>query len=329
MNKLTDQIGISLFSQFSRLFSLGAGNQKLSILIFHRVLDKFDHLTPYEIYREEFEWQLHILKRNFNVLPLSKAIKLLNENNLPANSVCITFDDGYKDNFTNALPILQKYDFNATFFIASGFLNGGMMWNDKVRELVRSMQSSELDLKEYDLGEYQWEDENQRREVIEAVIGKLKYCHFQERLEKIDNIVSQFGNGELAEMMMTDAEVIGLRDAGMEIGGHTVSHPILAKLNQQEAMTEIVENKDYLESLLSEKISIFAYPNGKPVQDYTSESIDAVKKAGYQCAMTTSWGVSRQSTDLFQLPRFTPWDKTPLKFSARLFLNIFNKFDLV
>lgn len=110
---------------------------ELSILIYHRVLARPDPLFPGEVDRALFERQLRLLKRFYTVLPLSVAVQRLRDGSLPPRAACITFDDGYADNAEHALPLLRQYGLHATFFIATGYLNGGQMWNDRVIDAVR------------------------------------------------------------------------------------------------------------------------------------------------------------------------------------------------
>ena len=117
---------------------------------------------------------------------------------------------------------------------------------------------------------------------------------------------------------MTSTQLKALHSSGMEIGGHTVSHPILAKLDLDAAWLEIHNNKVFLEDLLNQSLRVFAYPNGKPNKDYLQEQIPLVKKAGYQASLSTIWGVSDYKSDIWQLPRFTPWDRTPVSFMLRM-----------
>ena len=107
----------------------------------------------------------------------------------------------------------------------------------------------------------------------------------------------------------------------MEIGGHTVTHPILARLPSSAARTEIVQGREQLESLLGAPVTLFAYPNGKPGQDYLPEHVAMVRELGFSAAVATAWGAASATTDAWQLPRFTPWDKTPARFMVRLLWN--------
>src|SRR5205085_1443710 len=111
----------------------------------HRVLADPDPLFPEEVGAPDFDAQMSILKRWFNVLPLKEALARLREGRLPMRAACITFDDGYADNATVAAPILRRHGLPATFFIATDFIDGGEMWNDTVIDTVRRAPGDSLD----------------------------------------------------------------------------------------------------------------------------------------------------------------------------------------
>ena len=113
-----------------------------------------------------------------------------------------------------------------------------------------------------------------------------------------------------------------MRRSGMQIGAHTVSHPILATLDRATAFHEIAESKRTLEDIVDERVSLFAYPNGKPQTDYNAESVAVVRELGFDAAFSTYWAVATAKTDVFQVPRFTPWDRTKFRFGARLLGNL-------
>jgi peptidoglycan/xylan/chitin deacetylase (PgdA/CDA1 family) len=125
--------------------------------------------------------------------------------------------------------------------------------------------------------------------------------------------------------MMTAEQVRHLHASGMEVGAHTVSHPILASLDSQRAGREIWECKNQLEAITGARVSLFAYPNGKPGRDYRAEHVDMVRRMGFEAAVSTAWGVAHAASDPFQLPRFTPWDRTPGRFLLRLMQNTFRR----
>lgn len=269
-----------------------------------------------------FDSILSWLGRWFNVLPLSDAAARLKRGTLPSRPLCITFDDGYADNFTNALPILQRHGMTATFFVASGFLNGGIMWNDTIIESIRRTGTSMLDLRAIGLGTIQTKSENEKRSAIDQIIRSLKHRPMNER-SRLSRAIAEIADVQLPEdLMLTSDQLRGLRRAGMEIGAHTAHHPILARLDADDARTEIVSGRQTLESLLGESVSLFAYPNGKFPSDYTLEHAALAADLGFDAAVTTVPGASRQGDDVFQLRRFTPWDQGRMRFGLRLLKNI-------
>lgn len=295
---------------------------RLSVFIFHRVLPVPDPLFPDEMDAQRFNEVCRWLKSWLNVLPLDHAVTHLNRGTLPARAACITFDDGYADNWHVAVPILQAHGLTATFFIATGFLDGGRMWNDTIVEAIRGCAATVLDLSALDLGQHIIATNSDKQATIAALIPQIKYRSIAERVA-ITEQLAQLCRVELPhDLMMTSQEVKAMRQAGMQIGAHTVSHPILARLTDGQAWNEIKGSKDFLEQLLGERVGLFAYPNGKLGEDYGPASVDVVRRLGFDAAVTTQWGSSRAGDDPFQIKRFTPWDKTRLRFGARLLTNL-------
>ncbi|WP_338769428.1 polysaccharide deacetylase family protein [Massilia sp. METH4] len=298
------------------------GRHGLSILIYHRVLPEKDPLFPSEVDAAEFSAQVGMLKSHFNVLPLLEAVRRSKEGTLPPRAAAITFDDGYADNAEVALPILRRHGLHATFFVATGFLNGGRMWNDSVYELVRRAPGGVLDATPLGLGRHALQTLAERRQAIPALIGQLKYLPMAERQRQVDRLVALAGVALPDDLMMTTAQVRKLHAAGMGIGAHTVNHPILARLPDAEAREEIAQGKLALEDMIGAPVHLFAYPNGKPGEDYEARHVAMARDLRFEGAVSTSWGASRRRPDPFQLPRFTPWDRSRLRFVLRMARNL-------
>ena len=309
-----------LRSAFS-LTSPSGKNGRLSIFIFHRVLPQPDLLFPDELDATRFNEVMGWIKPLFNVLPLDAAVNALKTGKLPPRAAAITFDDGYADNHDVALPILLKHELPATFFIATGFLDGGRMWNDTVIESIRACPADRLDLTELGLGAHLVNSALEKRTAITAIIGQIKYLPMGERLELTQNLSEAAGVTPPEDLMLTSVQVRELHARGMQIGAHTVSHPILARTELAEARREITDSKHFLENLLETQVSLFAYPNGKYGADYKEEHARIVQSLGFSAALTTTRGAASSDTDPFQLPRFTPWDRSRLKFGVRLLDN--------
>ncbi len=304
------------------LFSPGGRDGRLSILIYHRVIPCPDPLFPDEGDAESFDRHVERLAACFNVIPLSDAVQGLNRGKLPSRAACITFDDGYADNAEIALPILQKYGVHATFFVASSFLNGGRMWNDTVIELVRRAPGGILDLSSIGLGQFEIANIPQRSQTINHLLGELKYMPLESRQSRVEAMCALIPVIPANNLMMTSDQIRVLHRAGMEIGGHTASHPILARMEKNAARAEIAHGKEMLEGIIRAPVRLFAYPNGKPGQDYLPAHIGMLKDLGFVAAVSTAHGAARRGNDIYQLPRFTPWGRGIARFSLQMARNM-------
>jgi peptidoglycan/xylan/chitin deacetylase (PgdA/CDA1 family) len=305
---------------FSVLSPAGT-HARLTTLIFHRVTPDVDPLFPEEMHARRFDELCAWIAGWFNVLPLDEAADRLARKALPARALCITFDDGYEDNCSIAMPILRRHGLTATFFIATGFLDGGRMWNDTVIESLRHASGDRLDLQGLpgvDLKRYPIASMADRREAIDQILEVVKYLPVSQRLEVVAEIARRASVQPRCDLMMSSQQVRSMRTAGMQIGAHTVTHPILAKLDSAAIEAELRQSKTTLEALLGEAVTVLAYPNGKPGRDYGPDSVEAARRLGFKCAVSTEPGVARAGSDVYQLPRFTPWDRTRLRFGARL-----------
>ena len=294
---------------------------RASVLLFHRVLPEPDPMFPDLVDAARFDSLMRIVAASFKVVTLGEVSAGLTAGNLPSGALCITFDDGYADNAEIALPILQRYGLQATFFISSGFLDGGRMFNDSVIERVRRARGGSVDLGDFGLGLRRLDTWVQRRAAIDELLPAVKYLDLAERDAFIARLSMRLGGGELPRNLMMRAEqVVQLHRAGMEIGGHTVRHPILRVLPDADAEAEIAQGRDQLQALIDAPIDVFAYPNGRPLEDYDSRHVAMVKRLGFRAAVCTAPGAATIRSDKFQLPRFTPWDRGDLRWISRLLL---------
>jgi peptidoglycan/xylan/chitin deacetylase (PgdA/CDA1 family) len=315
---LTERSLRALFGMLSPAGSRG----RVTILIFHRVHEHPDSLFPDEMHSTAFKDRMLWVRSCFNVLLLEDAVAALARGTVPARALAITFDDGYADNYTIALPILRQLGLPATFFIATGFLDGGRMWNDTVIEAVRGAKGSEIDLSSLGLGTHRVDSVPERRRTIAEILSQLKYRPPSARQEQAEAIASIADIGLPSDLMLTSAQLRGLAALGMGIGSHTVSHPILARLDDESARREIADSRDMLETIVRQPIKLFAYPNGKPGQDYTAAHVQIARDLGLSAAVSTAPGSVRAGDSLHELPRFTPWGRSSLGWGWRLARNL-------
>ena len=296
------------------------------MLVLHRVLAGPDPLYPEAIDAVRFTQMCQWVSCMFNVLPLDAAMQHLGEGTLPERALSITFDDGYADNCHVAMPILESLGLPATVFVTTGFLDGGCMWNDIVIESFRRTRSSVAELRDLmpgaETASFELSTPLQRRLALEAVISAVKYLELDIRLRLVQRIADRLEVALPTDLMMTSAEVLELRRAGLQVGAHTVSHPILAKLQDGEMRNEVELSKTFLERLLGERVGLFAYPNGKPGADFDERAVSLVRELGFDAAFTTARGAASNGTDPYRVPRFTPWDRTPWRFGMRMLGNL-------
>jgi peptidoglycan/xylan/chitin deacetylase (PgdA/CDA1 family) len=292
---------------------------RLAILIYHRVLPATDPFFPEETTARVFEGHMSVLRRFFRVLPLEEAVERLAEGTLPARAACVTFDDGYRDNYTTALPILARQKLPATFFIASGYIaEPGVMWNDILIEALRTARSSRIDLGAFDLGAHVLDSWDSRRAAFRSLVRQIKYRPAAEREEVVRSIAKQCGATVPRCLMMSRDEVAQMHAAGMSIGAHTMTHPILRQVTPAEARREIADGRAFLEGVIGRKVTLFAYPNGRPGEDYDDSHVDLVRDAGFAAAVSTRAAMASRDSDFFQLPRFSAWDRAAPVFLARM-----------
>lgn len=300
---------------------------RLSVFYFHRALAQPDPLLPGEPDARAFDEILGWIGAQFRVLDPLEACERLFVGSLPERPAVITFDDGYRDNHAVALPLLRRHRMKAAFFIATGYLDNGMMFNDRVIEAVRRCQADSIQLPAISgtgprilpLGGI-----DQRRHALDEILDSIKFLPPDERLEQVERLERQcdVGSGQPGAMMMTPEQVADLQRQGMQVGGHTRTHPILRVLDDGEASAEISGGREDLKAILGEAPALFAYPNGKRGRDYDLRDEHLVELAGFSYAFATDNAAADCNCSRFAIPRFTPWDRTRLRFGVRALDNL-------
>lgn len=296
-----------------------AEERRLCIVNYHRILAVPDPLLESEPTIETFRWQMDLLADCFNVIPLDDAVDLLAEGCLPPRAVCITFDDGYRSVHDLALPILRERRLPATVFVTSGHMaDDSSMWNDMILEAVRRFPGSTIDLRAIGLGTYPKATADERKSTAALLTERCKYLPPAARRTMLEHLQELTHTNLHQHLMLTPFMLGELLEHQIDIGGHTVSHPILAKLDDDSAYREIADNKRDLERVIGRPVRLFAYPNGKRDVDFDQRHVDMVRAAGYRAAFTTATGSAARHHHPFELPRSRPWDGRPLMFAARL-----------
>lgn len=308
---LSPSVGRTLLN----LLSPSGRRARLMIFTFHRVLEYSDPLRGDEPDREQFRQMLGWIGDLCHVLPLATAVSLLRGGTLPPRAAAITFDDGYLDNLTVAKPLLVEAGLPATVFIAVDAIRRGVMWNDLLIEAARRWRPG-LDLSDLGFGDVIHQQSGQS--LVAALIESLKYRSLSERVEASLEIFRRVSDQPPERLMLSERELVELDGDGIEIGAHTVHHPILARLPDGAAWEEILESRAWLQGVTGRNPELFAYPNGQPGLDYDHRHVAMVREAGFTAAVSTRWGAACSDSGLYELPRFAPWERQRDTFTSRL-----------
>lgn len=318
----------------TRLAAPDGARARLSTFYFHRVPERPDPLLPLEPDARTFDRMLGWIASQFRVLDPLEACERLYEGTLPSRAAVLSFDDGYRDNFTVALPILKRHRLSAVFFVSTGFLEGETMFNDRVIEAVRRCSGDRLSFEASSpaaagdaatVEDLPLRNDAERRAAIDRILRAVKHLEPELRLERVRAVERTAGVQPPCDdqpMMMNPDQVARLHREGMHIGGHTRTHPILVKLDDTQARAEIEGGLSDLAAITGQMPSLFAYPNGRRGTDFDDRHVQMLQTCGVRFSFTTHPGAATRRSPRHELPRFTPWDRSSLRFGARALLNL-------
>ncbi|RJG01894.1 glycosyltransferase [Noviherbaspirillum sedimenti] len=312
----------------SGLFSLlspGGPRGRLTVLLFHKVPEVADPLAPTELCLDRFEHILEFIAATSNVLPLGEATDALARDSLPNRAVALTFDDGYAEWIETVGPALRKRNLPATFFVTTEQLSGPALWHERILAAVRALPDHGISLP-YGFGSYGDLSAPQSRiRLVAELQERLKYAPLKERLTAIELLETQARTAIILPRPFDAASVRELHSQGFEVGAHTIRHPILNECTDEQAKAEIGGCKEELEAIIGDTVNLFAYPNGRPLKDYSAKHVGMVKSCGYKAAVATSGGTATSSSDIYQLARFSPWDINDTHIAYQLARNFFTR----
>ncbi|HHL40096.1 MAG TPA: polysaccharide deacetylase family protein [Deltaproteobacteria bacterium] len=290
---------------YNRIF----GSKKLIILAYHRVLDIDRNAFAYDegvvdASVADFEWQMKFVSRHFDVITFGDLDRYATREALPKNPLIITFDDGYKDNYTNAYPILKKYGLPAVIFLATGHIGTDkLFWWDRLAYLIKMTDRKRMDVAP-SLG-FDLRGRGERSRAIREVDAWLKTMGDDEKErvlasleETLDvDISPAVGEG----MLLSWDDVEAMSEGGVEFGAHTDSHRILTNISSsQEILEEIEISRKKIEEHIGRPVISFAYPSGK----VDERSKELLAKTGLKFACTCEGGSNPIDRDPLQLRRF-------------------------
>jgi peptidoglycan/xylan/chitin deacetylase (PgdA/CDA1 family) len=287
--------------------------QQGAILRYHSVTDDEDSTLAYldhglMVSSAAFRAQLRYLRRFYTVLSLDELVDRLHDGRpLPYRAVAITFDDGYRDNYTQAYPLLRAEGLPATFYVTTGCLDGGPpLWTAKLRFMVRQTKRASVALPASLGSTVEIRSGATRQQLFTELVIALKNVPSTQRLSLLDELADAFDVTDfsaLARIMMTWDQVREMSRSGMTIGAHTVSHPNLPNTGYAEAAQEIAGSRDTIAAAVGKPVAHFSYPNGRGSAHLTETVRAIVRDAAFRSAVTSVTGCVRQGADPWALRR--------------------------
>ena len=310
------------------------------VLLYHRVIDLPSDPQLLCVSRQHFTEHLEVIRECCRTIQMKTLGKALQHRNRGECAIIITFDDGYADNLYNAKPLLERYDIPATMFVTSGYLGSKReFWYDGLERIFLHGEILPEKLRLQINGHWRewyvgpavgWSD-GAYRNFREWNISRKDDPSMRHSLYRsLFQILHPLPDGERTKIMealalwagvdpiqrpthrtLSPDELIRLADGGLvEVGSHTVSHPLLSAIPVAAQTDEISRSKTHLEEILGHPVSSFAYPFGGR-SHYTNQTVTAVREAGFEWACSSFAGVVSRDTDPWQLPRFVirDWDR--------------------
>lgn len=305
---------------------------RLLILMYHRVMPRDDATRQFEqpgmiVAPETFEMHLRVLRRHFELMRLGDWVQTARSGApLPQRACAITFDDGWRDNYTWAFPVLRSAGAPATIFLVSRLIGQSYgFWPTRLARVLHAAWAAgdttipaRLTQRCPAVQVPVSVSQNQAGAVSDAVLVELKQAYGDEAmLRTTAEIESLAGTSSERELMSWD-EVQEMRASGLvEFGSHTCTHARMRPdLELKKATWEINQSAEDLQQQLGARPAGFCYPNG----DHTPAAIELVRNR-YDYAVTTRHGWNNPQTDPMLLRRIGVHDDvsdTPARFLARL-----------
>jgi peptidoglycan/xylan/chitin deacetylase (PgdA/CDA1 family) len=290
-----------------RAMSLFNWDSSTNIYYYHRIGPYTCNFSLQPLDEKIFERQMLFLQKYYEIVSLDTFVKKKHmTGKIPKRTAIVTFDDGYKDNYIYAYPVLKKYNIPATIFLSTECLTSKkILWTDRFGYIVQNTTKTRYSNAKY--GSFSLKTPGEKRFFIDRFKNTLlKKVPNNEKLEILNELEEDLGV-EIPEdicdqLMMSWDQICEMHENGVFFGAHTVSHPIMSRISMEQARYELEQSKKDIENRLGIKINTFAYPNGG-IGDYTTETVNLIRDCGFTCAVTTIPDPVTDSTDLFTLNR--------------------------
>ncbi|WP_405420041.1 polysaccharide deacetylase family protein [Marinobacter flavimaris] len=283
-SKLVRKAGDLGLYQFARLLTANTPR----ILMYHRFAAEAE---PGYVSRERFREQVAYIKKYYHPMTLQDlSTCLFDTGKVPRYAIVITVDDGYRDFHDVAWPVLKELDVPATLFVTTGFVDGRLwLWPDQISWLFAQLEGPNTAFKYRDFELAEGEVGRNPGKTWQRVIDRLLSVPDAEKHEFIAALASTWQTPVPATPPPAYApcswdQLVDMQNQGIEIGGHTVTHPTLGQVSREQAVAEVAGCKAMLADNLPQNPRTFCYPNGMP-SDFSTELMKVVEETGFDCAV--------------------------------------------
>ena len=304
--------------------------KKLRILMYHGIDNQQTNINLEDsslvVSTKNFEKQINYLSKSYDIISLEDISSHIKKKiPLPSNSVAITFDDGLKNNFTNAFLILQKYNIKATIFLITDYINAvkrnwlnNFFYFTKEIGLSEFVEEFKREFPEY-LGLIGKIDQ---KNIIKPIISILDYkIHENIREKFMQHLYNKYkikiNKNKIEDLYLSWKEIKIMANAGISFGSHTSTHPILSNLDYEKTEKEIVNSKKNIEAKLDKKTNLFSYPYGYK-DSFDAKTKKILANNNFLCAVSTVDGFNDLNSDLFELKRICIIDEPFYHFKLRI-----------
>ncbi len=267
---------------------------------------------------EVFEAQMRFLRKRYRVVSLEQLCRELEDPQSAGQAVAVTFDDGYRDVYTQAFPILERYAIPATVFVTVAAVESGeVSWYDRVFLALQVFPGEKLEIELDEPRRFELTSPEVRLRAATEIVSRLRKltdARRQECCAVLEKRVALPADA-LADRMLTWEQIRRMQRAGISFGSHTMTHPVVSRLEPTEVERELRESKRILEERLDRPVTDFAYPFGQPA-DCGTDSTPLLARCGYRSAATTTKGINAPGADLYRLRRVQFADERSLAMFA-------------
>ena len=282
----------------TRFLDMMWGKNRLTVLAYHRIIESHD--PDFSYYQPNvsatpamFKRQMDFVAKRFNVIDLNTLVAFIEHGKpLPPRPLLITFDDGYLDNYENAFPILKSYGFPAVIFLMTASMDNPIRpWWDQCAYYFKKTKKTSISLP---IGTFEINTSEDRIPVRETVMRQLKKLPETEKQAVIAALpeATDVEPPNEPPLFVNWDQVRELVANGVACQPHTVTHPILTRIPQDEVQHQLSESRDKIRNETHQEISAFAYPNGTP-DDYNKTAIETLRELGYKVAFTLTPGPAK------------------------------------